>query len=84
MSKMHRAQILLDPDQHDALAEIAQRDGSSISEIVRNVVESWLVRRRQDESARKQLEALDTFREHRQRPLGQHKGQPPNRSACRR
>jgi predicted transcriptional regulator len=48
MSKMHRAQILLDPDQHDALAEIAQRDGSSISEIVRNVVESWLIERRQE------------------------------------
>jgi predicted transcriptional regulator len=78
MSKMHRAQILLDPDQHDALAEIAQRDGSSISEIVRNVVESWLIERRQEESTRGQLEALDTIREHRQALLDQHKGQPLN------
>ena len=46
MSKMHRAQILLDPEQHDALAEIAQRDGTSISEIVRTAVNAWLEERR--------------------------------------
>ncbi len=78
MSKMHRAQILLDPEQHNALAEIARRDGTSISEIVRTVVESWLIERRQEESTRRQLEALDTIREHRQALLDQHKGQPLN------
>jgi hypothetical protein len=78
MSKMHRAQILLDPEQHDALPEIARQDGTSISEIVRTAVESWPIERRQDESTRRQLEALDTIREHRQALLDQHKGQPLN------
>jgi hypothetical protein len=78
MSKMHRAQILLNPEQHDALAEIARREGTSISEIVRTAVASWLEERQQDERTRKKPEALDTIREHRQALLDQHKGQPLN------
>jgi hypothetical protein len=36
MGKMHRAQILIDPEQHQSLVEIAQQEGTSISEIVRH------------------------------------------------
>ncbi|MEJ2597252.1 MAG: ribbon-helix-helix protein, CopG family [Anaerolineales bacterium] len=75
---MHRAQILLDPEQHDALAEIAQRDGTSISEIVRTAVNAWLEERRQDESMRRRLEALDTIQAHRQALLDRRNGQPLN------
>jgi len=38
MSKLHRAQILLESRQHDALSEIAQPQGKSISEIVREII----------------------------------------------
>jgi Arc/MetJ-type ribon-helix-helix transcriptional regulator len=78
MGKMHRAQILLDPGQHDTLAEIARRDGTSISEIVRAAVETWLEEYQQDESTRKQLEALDTIQAHRQALLARRDGQPLN------
>jgi hypothetical protein len=78
MSKMHRAQILLDPEQHNALAEIARQDGTSISEIVRMAVETWLEERQQDESMRKQLESLDTIQAHRQALLDRRDGQPLN------
>ena len=49
MNKMHRAQILLEPDQHQKLAEIAQQEGTSISEIVRTAVQEWLDERKDDE-----------------------------------
>jgi hypothetical protein len=78
MGKMHRAQILLDPEQHDALAEIARRDGISISEIVRTAVETWLEEHRQEESERKQLEALNIIQAHRQALLARRDGQPFN------
>jgi hypothetical protein len=76
MTKMYRAQFLLDPERHDALAEIARQDGTSISEIVRTAVESRLNERRQEESTRRQREALDTMREHRQALLEQHTFDP--------
>jgi hypothetical protein len=78
MGKMHRAQILLDREQHNALAEIARRDGTSISEIVRTAVESWLEERQQDDRVRKHLEALDTIGAHRQALLDRRGGQPLN------
>ncbi len=78
MSKKHRAQILLDPEQHNALAEIARRDGTSISAIVRTAVETWLEERQQDESMHKQLESLDTIQAHRQALLDRRDGQPLN------
>lgn len=78
MSKMQRAQILLYPEQHDALAEIAQRDGTSISDIVRTAIEAWLEERRQDESMHRRLEALDTIQAHRQALLDRRNGQPLN------
>lgn len=78
MGKMHRAQILLDPEQHDALAEIARRDGTSISEIVRTAVDTWLEEHWQEESTLKQLEALKIIRAHRQALLDRREGQPLN------
>ena len=38
---MNLKQILLIPDQHDSLARIAKREGTSISEIVRTTVDEW-------------------------------------------
>jgi Arc/MetJ-type ribon-helix-helix transcriptional regulator len=55
MNKMHRAQILLEPDQHQKMAEIAQREGTSISEIVRTAVQKWLNEREDAEVIRRRL-----------------------------
>jgi hypothetical protein len=58
MGKMHRAQILIDPEQHQALVEIAQQEGTSISEIVRRAVHHWLAERHEDQVLRRQMDAL--------------------------
>lgn len=74
MNKMHRAQILLEPDQHQKLAEIAQQEGTSISEIVRTAVQEWLDERKDDEILRRRLEALELVDQHRQAILARRKG----------
>ncbi len=76
MNKMHRAQILLDPNQHKKLAEIAQQEGTSISEIVRTAVQEWLDERKDDEILRRRLEALEIVDQHRQAVLARRKGIP--------
>ncbi len=74
MNKMHRAQILLEPDQHQKLAEIAQQEGTSISEIVRTAVQEWLDERKDDEILRRRLEALELVNQHQQAILARRKG----------
>ena len=76
MGKMHRAQILLDPDQHIALAEIARREGTSISEIVRTAVQEWLTERQDAEIVRQRLEDVEIIRAHHQSQLARRGGQP--------
>ena len=52
-------QILLEPQQHAALAEIAQPENRSISDVVREIVRVWL--EGQDHEARltRELTALE-------------------------
>ena len=76
MQKMHRAQILLDPEQHHTLGEIAQREGTSISEIVRTAVDQWLNERKENDVARLRLEALEQIAQHHQAILGRRNGRP--------
>ncbi len=76
MNKMHRAQILLAPDQHQKLAEIARREGTSISEIVRAAVNEWLEERDEAEVLRRRLEALEQVAQHRQAILNRRNGEP--------
>jgi hypothetical protein len=66
MGKMHRAQILIDPEQHQTLAEIAWQEGTSISEIVRIAVHHWLVERHDDQVLSRQMYALTKMDQHRQ------------------
>lgn len=76
MNRMHRAQILLEPDQHRKLAEIARREGTSISQIVRVAVSEWLEERGEDEALRRRLEALEHVAQHRQAILERRNGEP--------
>ncbi len=39
---MYRAQILLDPEQHKALAEIARQEKRSLSDVVRQMLQTQL------------------------------------------
>lgn len=45
MGKKVRVQILLEPEQHETLAEIAHQENSGISDVVREIVRDWLRQR---------------------------------------
>jgi predicted CopG family antitoxin len=43
---MHRTQILLDPEQHKALKEIARRERRSLSDVVRTMLQKQIEERK--------------------------------------
>jgi len=43
---MYRTQILLEPEQHEALAEIARREKRSLSDVVREMLQKQLEERK--------------------------------------
>jgi len=51
MSKLYRAQVLLEPWQHDYLKAEAQRMGTSISKLLRDVINQWAEARVQKSAA---------------------------------
>ena len=55
----YRAQILLEPEQHAALVEIAQTENRSISDLVREIVRQWLDEQDRDAQLARELQALD-------------------------
>ncbi len=66
MGKMYRAQILLEPEQHQALTRIAQNDQRSISEVVREIVSRYLAEREQENQLQREIQALESLTEVRQ------------------
>lgn len=46
---MHRTQIMLEPEQHRALTEIAQKERRSLSDLIREMLQAELEKRRQQE-----------------------------------
>jgi len=61
--KKYRAQILLEPDQHQALSEIADQRQQSISHVVREIVQEYLVERDLDEQQRQEIQAIQALAE---------------------
>jgi hypothetical protein len=55
----HRTQILLEPEQHKALVEIARQEERSISDIVRQMVSQHLEARTRDAKRQRAIDALD-------------------------
>ncbi len=74
--RMQRTQLLLEPEQHRALAEIARQEVRSISDVVREMVQRQIEQRR--ESARadreRRLAALDRIRRHRDQAIERRGG----------
>ncbi len=65
---MYRAQILLKPEQHRALVEIAQRERRSISEVTRRMIQIGLeVSQNEDAIWAQQRQALEDLREIREK-----------------
>jgi hypothetical protein len=73
---MHRAQILLDPQQHRALRELAERQGRSISSIVREMINDQLLRlkKEQEGKIRHYLDAIERIRDHKRAVLDKRGG----------
>jgi predicted DNA-binding protein len=79
MGNMHRAQLLLEPEQHEALAEISEQEGRSISDLVREIVRQYLAERDEETRKRAALEAMEELSRIRSRVREQHgiyPGQP--------
>jgi hypothetical protein len=72
MSNYYRAQILLEPEQHRTLSELAQREGRSISDLVRESVQVYLAERDRETQRERRLKALDALTEIRERIQARH------------
>ncbi|MFZ5818542.1 MAG: ribbon-helix-helix protein, CopG family [Chloroflexota bacterium] len=72
----YRAQILLEPEQHRQLAEIAKRENRSVSDVVREAVAEYVTAQTQDSVLERRMKALETIREHRQAILRERGGKP--------
>lgn len=72
--RMYRAQILLTPEQHRRLRELAEREKRSISKVTRELLEDALRRREQDQQSR--LERVHAAGETAERILRERGGEP--------
>jgi plasmid stability protein len=63
----HRAQILLDKEQHEALQQIAARERRSMSEVVREIVQAYIAKDERERRLERELAALDALDEIRKR-----------------
>lgn len=72
MSTLYRAQILLEPEQHQALTEIAQREGRSISDLVREIVGRHLAERDREVRLQRELQAIEELTHMRKQIQEQH------------
>lgn len=75
---MNRAQLLLDEAQDRRLREMASRQGKSISEIVRQILDEYFAQqdRKEQEEALAALAELDQIREKATAEYGVYGGEP--------
>ena len=73
-----RAQLLLEPEQHRALTEIAQREGRSMSDVVREMVREQLGQRNYAEKSAlaRDLTLYGRLRRRREKAVGKGKAPP--------
>ena len=69
---LHRAQILLEENQHRELERLAHNTGRSMSELVREIMSEYLARASEEEAVRQSLAALDKLATLRQRIEQEH------------
>jgi len=79
MSTLYRAQLLLESEQHEALARIAEEEGRSISDLMREIVQRHLDERALEAQTAAALEAigrLTCIRERLREVRGIYEGDP--------
>jgi predicted DNA-binding ribbon-helix-helix protein len=72
MSTLYRAQLLLEAEQHKALAKIAEQEGRSISDLVREIVDQHPAERRQQTQQLTALQAIERLTQIRARLQEEH------------
>jgi hypothetical protein len=72
MSNLYRAQILLEPEQHRALTQIAQREGRSVSDVVREILRQHLAERDREAQLQRELRAIEELTRIRRQLQEQH------------
>lgn len=75
---LHRTQILLREDQHRALVRRAERENTSMSELIRSLIDDELRRRSsaRRERIRRRKAALAGIRKHHEEMLASREGRP--------
>ena len=79
MTTLYRAQLLLETEQHEALARIAEAEGRSISDLMREIVQRALEERARAAQAATALQAvgrLTQIREAVREARGTYQGDP--------
>jgi predicted CopG family antitoxin len=75
-NRMHRTQILIEPDQHKALTNIARKQKRSVSEIIREILGQYLERRSEDVRWQGRMPVLERARELRKAIYEERDGRP--------
>lgn len=70
----YRAQILLEPEQHKKLAQIAAQAGRSVSDVVREAVAEYVVIKTNESERERRRNALEKIRQHREEMLRENGG----------
>jgi hypothetical protein len=71
-TRLYRAQILVEPQQHQALVEAARQQNRSISEIVRQILDDWMTEHSLETRKQHELETLESLRQMRLRIQERH------------
>jgi len=74
--RLQRTQVLLEPEQHEALTRLAAEEGRSLSSLVREAVEEYLTDKGRNEEYELQAAALQRIREHLAQMLVRRGGRP--------
>ncbi len=78
-TRCHRAQVLLEPEQHHELTEMARRQKLSVSEVIRRLVDEAIARQRADaeNKYRQWLDLRARIDELNEQIARDHSGRPP-------
>lgn len=80
---LYRTQILLEPEQHAALARLAEATDRSISQVVREAVVRYLTSEDVDDTeVQERLAVLEEIARHREEMLAERDGMPIETSAA--
>jgi len=73
---MHRTQILIEPEQHEALSDLAKEEQKSISEVVREILREYFEKRSEEARWRNRDKTLRRAQKVRNSILEERDGKP--------